>query len=128
MLNIAHRTIDGNTEQVDISGFWPLNRSWNAIGRWNYALDTKKSIETTVGLEYESCCWALRFAARRYIADDGLDHDTNFFVELVLKGLAPLGDSVGQIFEGGVLGYADSKYKAPLLFQSKSANMKLANE
>ncbi len=108
VINIAHRTITGNTEQVDISGFWPLKNNWKAIGRWNYALDTDKSIETTLGLEYESCCWALRFAARRYIADDGLDHDTNYFIELILKGLAPVGDNVGQILKSGVLGYSDS--------------------
>ncbi len=108
IFNIAHRIIADSTEQTDISGAWPINDRWKAIGRWNYALDTNQSIETTLGLEYESCCWALRFAARRYISDDGLDHDTNYFVELVLKGLAPIGDSVGEILESGVIGYSDS--------------------
>ncbi len=110
LFNMTHRRIEGKTEQVDFSAYWPINERWKLIGRWNYALDSDKSIESTLGLEYESCCWAFRFAARRYIADDGFDHDTNYFLELILKGLAPVGDNVGELLETGVLGYSD-KYK-----------------
>ncbi len=110
LFNVAHRRIKGKTEQVDFSAYWPLNDRWTASGRWNFSLDSDTSIETTVGLEYESCCWAFRFASRRYISDNGLDHETNYFVELILKGLAPVGDNVGALLESGVLGYSD-KYR-----------------
>ena len=110
LFNMAHRRIEGKTEQVDFSAFWPLSERWQGMGRWNYSLDSNTSIEATAGLVYESCCWAFRFAARRYISDNGLDHDTNYFVELVLKGLAPVGDNVGALLESGVLGYSD-KYR-----------------
>ncbi len=110
LFNMAHRRIKDKTEQVDFSAFWPISKRWKASGRWNYSLDSNKSIETTVGLEYESCCWAFRFATRRYISDNGLDHETNYFVELILKGLAPVGDNVGELLASGVLGYSD-KYR-----------------
>ena len=80
---------------------------WRVAGRWNYSLDGDTSIETLLGLEYNSCCWAFRFAARRYIAENGLDHDTNFFLQLVLKGLAPLGQNYGDLLEFSILGYRD---------------------
>jgi len=74
---------------------WPLSDSIKLAGRWNYSLDADTSIETLLGIEYDSCCWAVRFAARRFIADDGEDHDTNLYLQLVLKGLAPVGQNYG---------------------------------
>ncbi|MDO6460268.1 LPS-assembly protein LptD [Granulosicoccaceae sp. 1_MG-2023] len=107
LFNMAHRRLEGETELIDFSAYWPVNDRWKLGGRWNYSLDSDTSIETTLGVEYESCCWAFRFAARRYISDNGLDHDTNFFLELILKGLAPVGDNIGELLESGVLGYLD---------------------
>lgn len=108
LFNMGHRRIEDTTEQVDFSGIWPITDRWKASGRWNYSLDSNKSIETTFGIEYDSCCWAFRVATRRYISDNGLDHETNYFVELILKGLAPVGDNVGALLESGVLGYSDT--------------------
>lgn len=107
LFNVAHRRLEGETELIDFSTYWPIDERWKFSGRWNYSLDSNTSIETTLGLEYESCCWAFRFATRRYISDNGLDHDTNFFMELILKGLAPVGDNIGELLESGVLGYSD---------------------
>jgi len=111
LLNLAHRVVNTgtrvDTEQIDLSALWPLGESWRLAGRWNYSLDQRVGIESLVGLEYESCCWALRFAARRYIADDGLDHSTSAYLQLVLKGLAPVGQNYGALLEDAILGYRD---------------------
>ena len=62
-----------------------------------------------MGLEYDSCCWALRAAApRRYISDDGEDHDNAFYLQFVLKGLAPVGQDYGTVLESAILGYRDA--------------------
>lgn len=111
IINIGHRNVQtgtsADTEQIDFSFLWPVGDLWRVAGRWNYSLDDNTSIETLLGLEYNSCCWAFRFAARRYIAEDGLDHDTNFYLQLVLKGLAPLGQNYGDLLEFSILGYRD---------------------
>ena len=111
LLNVARRVVNtgtrAETDQIDLSGLWPLGRSWRVAGRWNYSLDQRVSIESLLGLEYDSCCWAVRFAARRYISDDGLDHQTAAYLQLVLKGLAPVGQNYGALLEGSVLGYRD---------------------
>jgi len=44
---------------------------------------------------------------RRYISDVGNDHETAYYLQLVLKGLAPLGEDIGELLEAGVLGYED---------------------
>ncbi|MBX2835495.1 MAG: LPS assembly protein LptD [Gammaproteobacteria bacterium] len=111
IVNFAHRNVNtGNTaetEQLDISALWPIADNWRLAGRWNFSLDADKSIESVLGLEYESCCWAMRFAARRYISAGGTDTDTNLYLQLVLKGLAPLGQNYGALLENSILGYRD---------------------
>ena len=112
IFNVSHRVVDGlvldeKSEQIDLSAYWNLGSSWRVAGRWNYALDADRSIETLLGLEYDSCCWGVRFAARRYIADNGEDHDTSLYFQLVLKGLAPLGQNYGALLENAITGYQD---------------------
>jgi LPS-assembly protein len=111
ILNIAHRVVNDvrneKSEQIDIAGLWPVGDSWRIASRWNYSLDADQSIESLLGLEYDSCCWAVRFAARRYIADDGQNHDNSIYLQLVLKGLAPLGQNYGGLLENAITGYRD---------------------
>lgn len=111
LLNIGHRRVNtgssAETEQLDFSILWPIRDRWRVAGRWNYSIAGNTSIESLVGLEYQDCCWSFRIAARRYIADDGSDHETNYYLQLVLKGLAPLGEDIGELLEAGVLGYED---------------------
>jgi LPS-assembly protein len=111
IINFAHRIVNtgrnAETEQLDFSVLWPIKNNWTIAGRWNFSLDADQSIETLLGLQYDSCCWAARFAARRFITDDGLDHDTSLYLQLVLKGLAPVGQNYGALLENAILGYRD---------------------
>ncbi len=111
ILNFAHRTVNtgssAETEQLDISTVWPIGNSWRIAGRWNYSLDAHQSLESLLGVQYDSCCWAFRIAARRFIADDGDVHDFNVFLQLVLKGLAPLGQDYGELLENAIRDYRD---------------------
>jgi len=111
LLNFAHRTVNtgstAETAQLDISGLWPISNSWRVAGRWNYSIDDNKSLESLLGVEYDSCCWAFRLASRRFISDDGEDHETELFFQLVLKGLAPLGDDYGGLLENAIRDYRD---------------------
>ncbi|OLB29404.1 MAG: hypothetical protein AUH01_04505 [Acidobacteria bacterium 13_2_20CM_56_17] len=55
-------------EQTDVSFRWPLTPKWSLVGRWNYSLDTDKTLEMVGGIEYNSCCWGLSAVARRYLS------------------------------------------------------------
>jgi LPS-assembly protein len=111
ILNLGHRVVNtgsrAETEQLDFSVIWPVFDNLRVAARWNYSLDADISLESLLGLEYESCCYALRFAARRYISDDDEQHDTSVYLQLVLKGLAPIGQNYGAIIENAILGYRD---------------------
>jgi len=111
LINLGHRIVDtgslAETEQLDLSIRWPIDDTWHLNARWNHSLDAGISLENLIGIEYDSCCYALRFAARRYIADDNEDHDTSVYLQLVLKGLAPLGQNYGRVLENAIPGYQD---------------------
>jgi len=111
IINLGHRRVNtgssAETEQIDFSILWPVQERWRIAGRWNYSIAESTSIESLLGIEYQDCCWSFRFAMRRYISDVGNDHETAYYLQLVLKGLAPLGEDIGELLEAGVLGYED---------------------
>ena len=108
LFNIGHRFIRDVGETVNASFAWPIKNNWRVAGGVNYSLDDDLAIETVFGLEYESCCWAFRTAARRFITENGEDTNTPFFFQLVLKGLAPLGQNVTEVLRESVGGYTSS--------------------
>ncbi|MEM7256393.1 MAG: LPS-assembly protein LptD, partial [Pseudomonadota bacterium] len=88
---------------------WPVANRWLLATGWNYSLDDKKGIEAVLGIKYESCCWAFRTAARRYITDDGENSTNAYFFQLVLKGLAPVGQNVTEVLSEAIGGYRNRR-------------------
>jgi LPS-assembly protein len=116
VLNLAYRfrraepdipALDQNLQQTDIAFAWPLSARWNVVGRWNYDLEEQRDLELLAGFEYESCCYKLRVAGRRFIIGDEAEYNNSIEVQLVLKGLAQLGSPLGEMLERGILGYRD---------------------
>jgi LPS-assembly protein len=108
LFNFGHRFLEGSGEFLNSSIYWPLGEQWKFAAGWNYSLDENTNIENVLGLEYESCCWAFRLAARQFITDDGEDTNTSYFFQLVLKGLAPVGQNVSEVLSEGIGGYRNN--------------------
>ena len=104
--NLGHRLISDEGEFLHASVAWPIRDRWRLATAWNFSLDDEQSIETVLGLEYQSCCWAFRAAARRFITDNGDENTNAFFFQLVLKGLAPLGQNVTDVLREAIGGYS----------------------
>ena len=94
-------------EQSDISMVLPINERWRAVTRWNYDLQEKRNLEVLAGVEYESCCWKLRLAGRRYNQNTDEDYNNSIELQLVLKGLGQIGSPIGELLERGIRGYDD---------------------
>lgn len=93
-------------KQIDASAAWPLSRRWKGVGRWTYSTLDGQDIEALAGLEYESCCWALRVVGRKYVSGDpSNEYNSSIYIQLVLKGLTNLGQGVDQLLQRGILGY-----------------------
>ena len=110
VLNVAYRLNKTGTsiEQTDVSGRWPLSRSWGLVGRWNYSIPDNQTLEAMGGLEYESCCWGLRAVARRYLSTTAGTYSTAVFLQLELKGLAGIGGSALSLIRNSVPGYRNT--------------------
>ncbi|MFQ5642533.1 MAG: LPS-assembly protein LptD [Thiogranum sp.] len=115
--NISYRYINGSQNQIDTSILWPLSPSWHVVGRWYYDISDSQKLETLAGLEYDSCCWGVRFVTRDFV-DNVNDRNNNndvgdsksnriFMVQIVLKGLTSFGGNIESLLQNGILGYTE---------------------
>jgi LPS-assembly protein len=106
VLNLAYRYRRESLEQGDLSWSWPVAKSWNFVGRYNFSFRDQEALEQFFGLEYESCCWGLRLVSRRHISTRDGTRDSSFGLQLVLKGMTSVGTAADKLLERGILGYS----------------------
>ena len=97
-VQFGYRFRRDRVDQIDVRGRYPLTRNLNVISRLGYSFEDDTVLELLGGLEYESCCWAVRASVRRYIRDRESEKRTAFFLELHLKGLGSLGRRPYNLF------------------------------
>ncbi|MEO9161116.1 MAG: LPS-assembly protein LptD [Casimicrobiaceae bacterium] len=91
-------------KQIDLSGEWPVRDRWTLIGRWNYSLTDRKTLEGVAGIEYNADCWVLRIVGQR-LTTTTQQATTSVFVQLELNGLARVGTSPLELLRRSVPGY-----------------------
>ena len=106
VVNLAYRYRRESLEQGDLSWSWPLAKSWNFVGRYNFSFRDQEVLEQFFGLEFESCCWGLRLVSRRHISTRDGTRDSSFGLQLVLKGMTSVGTAADKLLERGILGYS----------------------
>ena len=112
-------------EQVELSGAWPIAGHWNAFAREVYSLQDKQPLESFAGFEYGSCCWRVRFGARRYVSRRPLTptsteagpQDTAAWLQLELTGLASVGSASDTFLVDEIRGYAPAEANSQKLFK-----------
>ena len=104
-IDLSYRYTDNAREQTDLSFIWPIASHWTAMGRWLYDLQESESNETALGIEYESCCWKVSFAGRRWL-DDTDKYDNGIFLNFTLKGLGSFGSGSND-FLTDITGYEE---------------------
>lgn len=101
-------------EQVDFSFLYPVTPNWSVVGRYYYSLLDKKELETIAGVQWESCCLAVRLIGRRYVRNRTGDLNNSFMLEFELKGLGSAGQDTERVLRRGILGYErDDLYLVP---------------
>lgn len=119
VFNLRHRLNRYNAiddiEQAEVSFSWQSSSELSFVGRWQRDIRKNRTIDSFAGLEYESCCWAVRLVARRYlnirldqqgVSVPGADEfNTGIYLEFVLKGLTNIGN--GLKLERDIQGYED---------------------
>ena len=114
VVNLGYRYRRDLTEQADFSFLYPLNPSWSVVGRYYYSIDDRKLLESIAGVQWESCCMAVRLIARRYIRERNGELDDSLRLEFELKGLGSAGQKTESILSRAILGYdRDDLYLVP---------------
>jgi LPS-assembly protein len=91
-------------KQIDLSGQWPVSEHLTLLGRWNYSLSDKKTLEAVAGIEYNGDCWVLRVVGQR-LTTTTQQTSTAVFIQLELNGLARVGTSPLELLRRSVPGY-----------------------
>ena len=97
-VQLGYRYRVDEVDQVDLRFRYPVTNNLNLISRVSYSFEDSTALELLGGIEYESCCWAIRASMRRYVRDRESEKRTAFFVELHLKGLGSLGRRPYNLF------------------------------
>jgi len=117
---------EASLEQVSLLANFAINKDWAFVGRSTQDLKEKRSLESYVGLQYESCCWALRIAYHRYInsnlnsnlSDEGFfnenrdEFNSGIKLEFIIKGLNGKQGTIGtqSMFNSSIFGYKRPYY------------------
>ncbi|MCB1683717.1 MAG: LPS-assembly protein LptD [Pseudomonadales bacterium] len=101
-----------DVDQTDVGFTWPISRRYALVGRWNYDLNSGRTIEGLGGIEYNDCCWKIRVIGRHYLNTPSAAEfdvaETSFgvYLQVVFKGLAGIGGQVESLLAKSLPGYS----------------------
>lgn len=98
--DLAYRFRSGLLEQTDASFSAPISAAWRLAGRLRHSLRDDRTLDALAGVEYETCCWALRGSYRRYLVNSAGEFNSGVFVQLELKGLSRFGAGFDELLPG----------------------------
>jgi LPS-assembly protein len=92
---------DNNLKQADIGFTWPIFTNWSAIGHITKSINRDYFQRVVFGLQYDSCCWAVRAIAGRTfvnIVSTNLSPQftREFYIQFALRGLGNFGAGSGD--------------------------------
>jgi LPS-assembly protein len=112
------RNVSGDViEQLGFVASFPISDNWQFVGGYHRDLTENRSIDSYAGIQYESCCWAIRLVTRRHIntnleqlaqntSDLPSTFDSGISLQLVIKGLnGTSGFDISDMLQQGIFGY-----------------------
>ena len=105
-----------NLQQINLGLSWPITTRWQALSGVNYSIASKYAPMYLYGLQYNSCCWAIRaLTSRRYIghqSNGARQYDQSIYIQFLLTGLTAVGTSTnGSSSPTDILAYVIPGYK-----------------
>lgn len=104
---------DANLNQVMTSFAWPFtpNRQWSVFGTWTQNVSHNYPMNYSAGLQYEDCCWAVRFFGGKIYdsldADNNPQYNNSVYLQLLLKGIGNIGNDSSGSAIASIPGYQD---------------------
>ncbi len=104
-VNLGYNYQRDSVEQWVSSFAWPIASAWSGYGRVVYSRLDRKFLDHFAGLEYRSCCWNIRAVVGRAVTTRSGEFDTQYKLQLELKGLSSVG-TADAFLEGTIPGYS----------------------
>ncbi|MFZ2314499.1 MAG: LPS assembly protein LptD [Gammaproteobacteria bacterium] len=104
---INTNTSKNNLKLTDISAAWPIFHEFSAVGRVSEDWSTNRFQNLLYGVQYDSCCWAIRLVGGRAfttLINDVPQYNNQVYVQIALKGLGNIGSDPTAILNN-VNGY-----------------------
>ncbi len=107
VLNVSYRFRRNFLEQIDSTALVPINDRWSLVGRYYYSIMDRQLLEAFGGVEYDSCCVALRALVRHYRQRRPAPARWTrlCFFELEFKGVGSTGTRTENYLRRAMLGY-----------------------
>ena len=123
IVNVSYRRRDINEDLVDVnqvgfSSYWGVTKQWKVITNVAYDLEQSQLVDLLGGVHYDTCCWSVMLAYRRYVSNNDLNFGSNVvdnvedpeynnsvLLMFELKGLGRYGQQLYDLMEKGILGY-----------------------
>ena len=112
---------EGDIDETDysrlaLSSAWGLTQHWLVLGSWDYNLSQQSPQTYLYGVEYNSCCWAIRLIENKTLlaidSDNNPVYERKWYVQLQLKGLGNFGNSnPTDMLAGSITGYHDKTWR-----------------
>lgn len=102
-------TQNSNVNQVGVSAAWQVYAPLRLLGKVSYDLRFHRYLETLAGIEYHSCCTALRVLwSRTWMAEISSMHGhvNTFKLQVIFKGLAGVGTASARYVASLIPGYS----------------------
>jgi LPS-assembly protein len=116
LIQMNHRYIrDLSGEEINqfgVTASWPINQKWHWVGRVYRDANLSRTTESFTGIQYDSCCWALRVTYQRSLSNRfdaiGLrttdEFESGIALQFIIKGIGSR-RSNSDILEQGMFGY-----------------------
>ena len=95
--------------QVGTTASWPIADAWSVVGAYYYDTRNSKPAEQLLGLQYSSCCYAIRVGYERKIngwENNTSKYDNQISFNIEFRGLgANYGLGTNQMLHQGIIPY-----------------------
>lgn len=107
---IIGNTAENNLKLTDLSVVWPIVSNISALARWSQDWHISRLQNLLGGVQYDTCCWAMRLVGGREF--NGLkpntstpEYNNEVFLQFALKGLGNIGSGNPSGLLSNINGY-----------------------
>jgi LPS-assembly protein len=105
IVNLSYRYRRNLLDQADVSAEVPVGAAWKLVAGYNYSFRDQMALDAFAGVEWDSCCTAIRILSRHYVYDYQGHSDDAIMFEIQFKGLGSYGQHLGSFLQTAILGY-----------------------